>query len=121
MRIAISTDGLNVASHFGRCPEYTIVDAEDGKLVKKETIGNPGHEPGFLPKYLSDMGVNCIIAGGMGPRAQGFFSQYNIETVIGVVGPIDKVIDDFMKGELITGESQCDHDSPSHKQCNGKN
>ncbi len=115
MRIAISTDGLNVASHFGRCPEYTIVDVEDSKVIKKETIQNPGHQPGFLPKFLSEMGVNFIITGGMGPRAQGFFAQYSIETVIGAAGPVDKVIVDFIDNKLAVGESQCDHDSPPHK------
>ncbi len=117
MRIAISTDGLNVASHFGRCPEYTIVDIEDASVVKKERIPNPGHAPGVLPAFLSERGVEFIIAGGMGPRAQGFFAQYKIETIIGAAGPVDKVIEDFVKGELTVGESQCDHDSPSHKKC----
>lgn len=117
MRIAISTDGLNVASHFGRCPEYTIVDIEDASVVKKERVPNPGHAPGVLPAFLSERGVECIIAGGMGPRAQGFFAQYKIETIIGAAGPVDKVIEDFVKCELTVGESQCDHDSPSHKKC----
>lgn len=117
MRIAISTDGLNVASHFGRCPEYTIVDIEDASVVKKERVPNPGHAPGILPAFLSERGVECIIAGGMGPRAQGFFAQYKIETIIGAAGPVDKVIEDFVKGELTVGESQCDHDTPYHKGC----
>ncbi len=117
VRIAVSTEGSQVSSHFGRCSEYTIVDAEDGKVVKKETIGNPSHEPGFLPKYLLDMGVTHIIAGGMGPRAQDLFSQYNIKTIIGVSGQVDRVIEDFLNGTITIGESQCDHDSPSHKKC----
>jgi len=117
MRIAVSTDGINVASHFGRCSEYTIVDIENEKIVKEEKVQNPGHQPGLLPKYLSDMGVDYIITGGMGPRAQGFFSQYNIKTVIGAMGSVDKVVENFIKNELVIGESQCDHDSPTHKEC----
>lgn len=109
MKIAISTDGDNVAAHFGRCPEYTVVEVENGKIEKKGKVENPGHRPGFLPKFLSDMGVTHIITGGMGPRAQGLFTQYNIETVIGASGPVDEVIQKYLDGELVLGESQCDH------------
>ena len=69
MKIAIASDGNLVAQHFGRCPEYTIVDTEGGTVLKKETIPNPGHEPGFLPRFLGDLGCDVILAGGMGPRA----------------------------------------------------
>ncbi|MGB3112619.1 MAG: NifB/NifX family molybdenum-iron cluster-binding protein, partial [Candidatus Omnitrophota bacterium] len=41
MRIAISTDGGSVSPHFGRCPSFTIVDFEDGTMIKKEVIDNP--------------------------------------------------------------------------------
>ncbi|MDH4217803.1 MAG: NifB/NifX family molybdenum-iron cluster-binding protein [Candidatus Aminicenantes bacterium] len=109
MKIAISTDQGYVSSHFGRCLSYTIVEIKEGQILKQEEIPNPGHQPGFLPQYLSDMGVNCIIAGGMGPRAQALFSQKNIETVIGVQGPIDEVIKKFINQELETGEDLCDH------------
>ena len=82
MKVAISTDMDYVSAHFGRCASYTIVDIEEGKVINREEIPNPGHQPGFLPQYLSDRGVNVIIAGGMGPRAQDLFAQKNIETSV---------------------------------------
>lgn len=110
MKIAISTDGGQVSGHFGRCPEYTIYEVEDNNIVKKEVIPNPGHQPGFLPQYLGDRGVSYIITGGMGPRAQQLFKAKNIKTVIGASGNVDFVIDEFLKGELLLGESACEHD-----------
>lgn len=70
-KIAISTDGEAVAAHFGRCPAYTIVEINDGVIQSRELIANPGHEPGFLPGYLAERGVTCIVAGGMGPPSPG--------------------------------------------------
>lgn len=109
MKVAVSTEGDYVSAHFGRCPEYTIFEIEDGKVKNKVVIPNPGHQPGFLPKYLEEMGVSCIICGGMGPRAQGLFAEKNIETIFGIEGRIDDIIDTYLKGELKGGESTCEH------------
>jgi len=109
MKIAISTDQGYVSAHFGRCLSYTIVEIKEGKVLSKEEIPNPGHQPGFLPQYLSEKGVNCIIAGGMGPRAQGLFAQKNIESVIGVQGAVDEVIEKFINQELEVGDDLCGH------------
>jgi predicted Fe-Mo cluster-binding NifX family protein len=109
MRVAISTDQGYVSAHFGRCPSYTIVDIKEGQILNREEIPNPGHQPGFLPQFLSQRGVNCIIAGGMGPRAQALFSQKNIETIIGVQGSIDEAINKLINQELESGEDLCDH------------
>jgi predicted Fe-Mo cluster-binding NifX family protein len=110
MKVAIATDQSYVSAHFGRCPSYTIYEVVDGKVQQKEEIDNPGHQPGFLPRYLSEKGVNVIIAGGMGPRAQGLFEQNHITTVIGVQGPVDEIITKFINQELEAGEDLCDHD-----------
>jgi predicted Fe-Mo cluster-binding NifX family protein len=109
MKVAISTDQGSVSAHFGRCQSYTIIEVKEGQLVSREEIPNPGHQPGYLPRYLSEKGVNCIIAGGMGPRAQGLFAENNIETIIGVQGPIDEIIEKFIKQELEAGEDLCGH------------
>jgi predicted Fe-Mo cluster-binding NifX family protein len=117
MKIAISTDRGYVSAHFGRCLAYTIVDIQDGRIIKREEIPNPGHQPGFLPVYLSQMGVNAIIAGGMGPRAQGLFSEKNIQTIIGIQGPIDEVIEKFLRQELEAGQDLCDHGTHHEGAC----
>jgi predicted Fe-Mo cluster-binding NifX family protein len=107
MRIAISTDGDRVAEHFGRCPSYTITDIEDGTVLSRNVIDNPGHQPGFLPKYLREQGVACVIAGGMGHRAVQLFRENGIETVVGITGKIDEVLEALLAGTLEGGESLC--------------
>jgi predicted Fe-Mo cluster-binding NifX family protein len=104
-RIAIPTDGTSVSDHFGRCRQFTIVDIDQGSVIKKESIENPGHQPGLLPAFLRERGVTCIIASGMGNRAADLFSQAGIQTVVGVHGPVDEVIQHFLEGSLEgTGE-----------------
>ncbi len=109
MRIAISTDDNFVSAHFGRCPSFTIVDIEDGRIVAKEVVNNPGHQPGFIPQFLHQKGVECIICGGMGMRAEEFFNEVGIKIIVGVNGKIDDVIEKLIKGELEGGESSCKH------------
>jgi len=107
MKIAISTDGEYVSAHFGRCPSFTIAEIEGEKLVKKEVIDNPGHQPGFLPEFLRKQEVGTILAGGIGIKAQELFRSYGIKTIMGISGKIDDVIDDILKGTLKGGESLC--------------
>lgn len=107
MKIAISTDGEFVSQHFGRCPSFTIADIEKNKLVKKEIVANPGHEPGFIPQFLHEKGVKCIVAGGMGQRAVGFFNELSIEAIVGISGKVDDIIEELKRGTLKGGESTC--------------
>jgi len=107
MRIAISTDGDYVSAHFGRCPLFTILDVENGRLLRKEVIENPGHQPGYIPQFLHQKGVECIVAGGMGMRAQGFFAEAGIQTILGATGKIDDLIEEIKNGTLKGGESLC--------------
>jgi len=107
VKIAISTDQNQVSAHFGRCPSFTLVNIQEGKIVAKDIVANPGHMPGAIPKFLYEKGVNCIIAGGMGARAEGFFQEFGIKTVVGVQGNIDTVIQQFLQGTLQGGGSLC--------------
>jgi len=107
MRVALSTDGDYVSAHFGRCPSFTILDIEDGKIVKKEIVANPGHQPGLIPEFLRQRGVDCIVCGGMGMRAMELFQEFGIQTILGVSGKIEEVIDKIQKGSLAGGESLC--------------
>ncbi|HDP97711.1 MAG TPA: dinitrogenase iron-molybdenum cofactor [bacterium] len=114
MKIAISTDSGNVSPHFGRCPEFTIVEIENNQIGEKKLIPNPGHEPGFLPRFLSELGVEVIIAGGAGQRAQMLFTEKNIQMILGIVGSVDENLDLLCQGKLAGGESLCSSGGHDH-------
>jgi len=107
LKVAISTDNGFVSAHFGRCPLFTIIQTEGNKIIGKEVIDNPGHHPGFLPKFLKEKGVRAIIAGGMGQRAQMLFDESGIKTIMGITGAVDEVIEELISGTLKGGESLC--------------
>jgi len=107
MRVALSTEGEKVAVHFGRCPAFTIVDIENGNILNRELVDNPGHHPGFIPRFLQERGVTCIISGGMGMRASGMFEELGIITFTGVQGKIDDVLKKLVEGTLKRGQSLC--------------
>lgn len=110
MKIAIPTaDGL-LCAHFGHCEQFALVDVEDGKITTTKMVTPPPHEPGLLPRWLSEQGASVIIAGGMGMRAQDFFTQYGIEVVIGAATlPPEEIVTSYLSGALETGANLCDH------------
>lgn len=117
MKVAIATDNNQVSAHFGRCPNYTIFEVNEKEIIEKTIIDAPPHQPGMLPAFLHQKGVNYVICGGMGPKAQNLFRGMNIEPVIGVTGNVDDVIRDLLSGALEAGESLCDHGTDRHHGC----
>ena len=119
-RIALACEdnqGLSgqISQHFGRCPNYTIVDVEGNEIKKTDIVDNPyysNHVPGMVPKFISEQGVNVMVAGGMGPRAIDMFSNFGIEVVTGAIGNVGNVLQAYLKGE-ISGVEPCKHDHPA--------
>ena len=119
MKIAVATEdnrGLEAAlsQHFGRCPYYILVDVDDNEIGEVKAFENPFYgshgQPGEVPAFIKSTGAHVIIAGGMGPKAIGFFEQYGIQGVTGVSGMVQDVIRLYLSGQ-IQGASPCmDHD-----------
>lgn len=109
MIVAISTESGKVSPHFGRAPQFTLIRVDNGKLIEKRIVSNPGHTIGNIPKFMHENNVDFMLTGGMGYRAKEFFNEYNIETITGVEGLIDDIIKDILKGNIknIGGESLC--------------
>jgi len=107
MKLAISSDLGKVSKHFGRCPEFTIIEIEKDNIKTKKTIQNPGHMTGFLPKFLKEQGVSCVIAGGAGFKAQELFEQFGIKLITGIQGDIDEVVNRFINGNLKQEKDLC--------------
>jgi len=107
MKIAVACEGKNVSAHFGHCEGFMIYNVEGSSIINSEFKENPGHRPGFLPVFLKDLGVNVIIAGGMGETAQMLFNENGIEVIVGVSGLCDDAVSKYVKGELKSTGSVC--------------
>ena len=52
--------------------------------MRSETLPAPKHEPGAFPRWLHSLGVQVVIAGGIGQRALVLFAQQGINVVAGL-------------------------------------
>ena len=104
MKVAIATEGNVVSSHFARCQSFIVLNIEDGKLVNETVIQNPGHRIDFLPRFLKEENINCVVAGGMGIRARELCENFAIKTILRVSGNTSNVITDLVRGTLEEGE-----------------
>lgn len=115
MKISIASDGKLVSGHFGHCEGFTTYEVEEGKVLNKDFVQNPGHRPGFLPVFLKDLGANVIIAGGMGEAAVDLFNGNGIEVIVGASGLCDDLVQQYIKGELKSTGSICrEHQHEGH-------
>lgn len=87
-RIAVATDGKNgledaVSNVFGRARTFTIVEADDEKIISVSVLDNPAlsypHGAGpIVTKTLIDDGVEVVIANELGVGASEILKQHNI-------------------------------------------
>lgn len=112
MKVAIPTvDGM-LCMHFGHCRQFAVVTADEQSksVTNVEMLTPPPHEPGVLPQWLNEQGVNVIIAGGMGMRAQRFFDDFGITVVVGASAEEPKtIVEQWLAGTLATGDNVCGH------------
>jgi ATP-binding protein involved in chromosome partitioning len=112
MKYAVPVSGGQVCPHFGHCEQFALIDVDEDKkgIAGKVIVQSPGHQPGFLPQWLAQQGVNRVIAGGMGSRAQELFQQNNIQVIIGAMETDpEKAVLSYLNGVLATNKNICDH------------
>jgi len=110
-KIAIPIDEAGILdAHFGHCKYFVLMDVENDEIVKEEKIVPPPHEPGVLPKFLSDLGVTDIIAGGMGQQAIALFNKNGVNASVGAPKLSAKFLAEaYLKGTIEFSTNYCDH------------
>jgi predicted Fe-Mo cluster-binding NifX family protein len=110
-----------VSGHFGRCPYYVLAEVNGDAVIGSRVVANPYfdlHRPGVMPRFIRDLGVDVIIAGGMGPRAIDMFHGFGIDVATGTTGAVEEVLGAYLRGEH-RGVVPCAHDHPSSCQEHG--
>lgn len=112
MKIAVPMAEGRLCMHFGHCEQFAIfdVDKETKVVTSGDSLTPPPHEPGLLPRWLHERGIDCVIAGGMGARAVTLFKERGVDVITGApAGDPAEVVKQFLAGVLVTGANACDH------------
>jgi predicted Fe-Mo cluster-binding NifX family protein len=85
LRVAVATEGPGglediVSVRFGRCPTFTFLEVENGKIVNVEVKQNPyamaPQGAGIaVVQFIVSSGANYVVAGAFGPNASYALSQ----------------------------------------------
>ena len=110
MKLAIPTENGKLCGHFGYCESFTFAEIDTDKneiLNIEEKIPEEGISCQSA-NWISEQGVNVVLAGGMGGRPMMMFSQNGVQVVAGCPElPIKDVIEMYMAKTLETGENSC--------------
>lgn len=115
MKIAVASNGDQIAGHFGHCETFRFYDTLDQTVTGETALPNPGHKPGFLPNFLADHGAQVIIAGGMGAGAAEIFGKRSVEVITGASGDARAAVIAYLKGELHSAGVICQEHAHSHE------
>lgn len=112
MKIAIPVANELLCMHFGHCQQFAMleVNENDKKIESKDMLTPPAHEPGVLPAWIKEQGVDLVLAGGMGKKAQDLLANSGVKVVVGAPsGKPEDIAMAYLNDELATGENACDH------------
>ncbi len=109
--IAVPVDNQGVLdNHFGHCKFFALFRVQEGKIISEEIINPLPHEPGVLPKWLAEKGVNEVIAGGMGHKAVQIFNQQGVKVNLGAPQiTANSLVEKHVGGEVTYTGNLCDH------------
>jgi predicted Fe-Mo cluster-binding NifX family protein len=110
-KIAIATENNNTCSDFEKCTSFTLVDIDlvNKKAARKETLKITEIQPLLRAQALREKKPSLVIAYTMEGSAQEYFISNNIPPLLGVLGNIDTIIQDFMHNTLELAQCNCEH------------
>lgn len=106
MKIAITANGKGLDSEidpkFGRAQNFVIVDTETMEYTAHENsaVKERGGAGPVAVKTLSDMNVEVVITGNVGPNAFQALDASGIKAYIGASGTVKESIDKWKDGKL---------------------
>lgn len=111
MKIAVTYDIFKktIFQHFGETKNFLIYDSANDS---NEIVDNGGNSHRDLVPYLKSLGVDVLIAGGMGHHAIILLNEANIEVYPGIAGDAIDAINLYKEGKLVANMNaihKCSH------------
>jgi predicted Fe-Mo cluster-binding NifX family protein len=111
MKIAIPTRDGRVFPDCGESGQLAVVDLDEStNIVRKiTTFTSSLHAPGELPGWLRQLGVDTVVARGLGRRVRELLAGKGIRVIVGVPPfRVEAIIARFLSDTLEAGADICE-------------
>ncbi len=119
MKIVIPTADGRLCLHFGHCESFTFaeVNPETKEILSIEAKIPEEGISCQSASWISEQGANIVLAGGMGARPLGIFSQNGVRVISGCPElSVEELVQKYLNSNLETGENSCEGE---HSHCGG--
>lgn len=117
MKIAVPYENGMVFQHFGHTEQLKVYDIENGQITGAQVMDTSGSGHGALAGFLSRLGVDTLICGGIGAGAQSALAKAEIKLYGGVSGDADTAVEALLAGKLTYNpDVQCNHHGHDHHE-----
>lgn len=100
MRIAVASQGLDVASKVLRCASYMCYRVDRGMIVDCQNMPNLSLPPAQLATLMKDLGVTVMLAQTVEPSARAALEQAGIEVETGSTGTASRAARTYLAHTL---------------------
>lgn len=103
MKIGVLSEGDSldsyVAEDFGRAPYFLIVDSDtmDYAVVVNEHVNAAGAVGMLVAKSITGLGVDAVIAGGIGTHGLDILNRAGIQVVYDEEGTVEECVETFKR------------------------
>lgn len=123
MKIAVPTKQNNqIDNHFGHCEFYTIFLISENKEILAETMLQSPQGCGCKSNIaydLAELGVEIMLAGGIGEGAINKLASQNIQVIRNCKGDVHELVETYLAGNVVDSGASCAaHDGDTKHVCN---
>jgi len=112
----------NIDNHFGHCSHYAVFTvSEKNEITEKQLIQT---EQGCgcksnIAQTLAELGVNKMLAGGIGEGAINVLEKHGINVVRGCSGNAENVVKAYIEGKIMDSGLNCVQHEHHHHHHHG--
>ena len=115
MKIAVTYENGQIFQHFGHTEQFKIYEIDDNMIISSEVIDTNGQGHGALVGFLTAIGADILICGGIGGGAQMSLAEAGIKLYGGVSGSCDAAVEAYLANNLgYNPNVKCDHHDNEH-------
>lgn len=105
MRIAVTSDELNVSASLGRCASYMCYTVDCGVITQCQNFPNPNLPPAPTVHLLQNLGVDLVISNSVESNIEQALVDGGVEVIKGVTGTARDAVESYIS-ELLSGADE---------------